>query len=118
MEVSEYEKALRENKNAIQEDEIISGEELREHIPTFPDKIYDCIPSIFKECVQIAKDEHEKDGFLLSLITTVSSIFPAVTTRYNHWKCHPKPILHHHHSFGQQQRHLHRHRQGYHENAH
>lgn len=89
MEVSEREKALREDKNASQEDEIVSGEELREHTPTFPDEIYDFIPSIFKECVQIAKDKREKDGLLLSSITTVSSMLPAVTTRYNRRKYHP-----------------------------
>ena len=74
---------LSENENPAEKEDEIIGEELREHTPTFPGEIYDFIPAIFKECVSIARDERERDGLLLSCITTISSILPSVNIRYN-----------------------------------
>ena len=72
-----------ENENPAEKEDEIIGEELREQTPTFPDEIYDLIPAIFKECVSIARDERERDGLLLSCITTISSMLPSVNIRYN-----------------------------------
>ena len=72
-----------ENENPAEKEDEIIGEELREQTPTFPDEIYDLIPAIFKECVSIARDERERDGLLLSCITTISSMLPSVSIRYN-----------------------------------
>ena len=72
-----------ENENPAEKEDEIIGEELREHTPTFPGEIYDFIPAIFKECVSIARDERERDGLLLSCITTISSMLPSVNIRYN-----------------------------------
>lgn len=72
-----------ENENPAEKEDKIIGEELREQTPTFPDEIYDLIPAIFKECVSIARDERERDGLLLSCITTISSMLPSVSIRYN-----------------------------------
>ena len=74
---------LSENENPAEKEDEIIGEELREHTPTFPGEIYDFIPAIFKECVSIARDERERDGLLLSCITTISSMLPSVNIRYN-----------------------------------
>lgn len=66
--------------------EKVSGEELRALTPTFPDEIYDWIPGIFVECVRMTRDKREKDGLLLASITTVSSMLPTVSCRYNRRK--------------------------------
>ena len=83
---------LSENENPAEKEDEIIGEELREHTPTFPGEIYDFIPAIFKECVSIARDERERDGLLLSCITTISSMLPSVNIRYNRRNYQPNII--------------------------
>lgn len=67
----------------------ITGEDLREQTPTFPDEIFNWIPSIFSECILNTQDKRERDGLLLSSITTVSSMLPTVTTYYNRRRYRP-----------------------------
>lgn len=68
---------------AVKKAENVSGEALRALTPTFPDEVYDWIPGIFAECVRMTKDKREKDGLLLASVTTVSSMMPTVSCRYN-----------------------------------
>lgn len=67
-------------------EEKLSGEELRALTPTFPDEIYDWLPGIFTECVRMTQDKRERDGLLLASITTISSMLPTVSCRYNRRK--------------------------------
>lgn len=66
-----------ENGNEKDEDETVD-----EHCRCFPDEIYENLPDDLKRLLVIAKDKKERDVILLSAITTLSGLFPALRTMY------------------------------------
>ena len=63
------------------EDEIIS-----EHCPSIPDRIFENLPEELKKLLVIAKDKRDRDVILLSVITNLSGLFPAIRTIYGNKK--------------------------------
>lgn len=63
--------------------ENIIEEALRVLVATFSDEVYDWMPGVFAECVRMAKDKCEKEGFLLLSVTKFGSVLPTVSCRYN-----------------------------------
>lgn len=79
--VSDNEDITEDKETEKDEDEIIS-----EHCPSIPDRIFGNLPEELKKLLVIAKDKRDRDVILLSAITNLSGLFPAIRTIYGNKK--------------------------------
>ena len=79
--VSDNEDITEDKETEKDEDEIIS-----EHCPSIPDRIFENLPEELKKLLVIAKDKRDRDVILLSAITNLSGLFPAIRTIYGNKK--------------------------------
>ncbi|MCC8188869.1 MAG: DUF3987 domain-containing protein [Bacteroides sp.] len=68
-------------------DEKIGGESLREHTPTFPERVFEALPALLREAMVYTKEPRERDVLLLGLLTAVSACLPQVQGFY-HYKAY------------------------------
>lgn len=68
---------LTENEAEKDEDETVD-----EHCRSFPDEVYENLPDDLNRLLLVAKDKKERDVILLSAITVLSGLFPALRTMY------------------------------------
>ena len=78
---SDNEDITEENETEKDENEIIS-----EHCPSIPDRVFENLPEELKKLLVIAKDKRDRDVILLSAITNLSGLFPAIRTIYGNKK--------------------------------
>ena len=79
--ISDNEDITEDKETEKDEDEIIS-----EHCPSIPDRVFGNLPEELKKLLVIAKDKRDRDVILLSAITNLSGLFPAIRTIYGNKK--------------------------------
>ena len=82
---------MRENADnqGFTEEEADEDELINKYCSTLPDEIFSRLPKELADLLVIAKDKRERDVILLSSITVLSGMFPALRTIYGNQKYSP-----------------------------
>lgn len=74
------------NNEDKKEEEQDEDEVIKEHCGPIPDPVFETLPASLSNLLSIAKDKRERDVILLSCITILSGLFPALRTMYGNRK--------------------------------
>ena len=86
-------------QNEITEEELEEEErkernrKLRYDAPYLPDWIFDCLPKMLTDGLQVAKNKRQRDMLLLSMLVNLSACMPNVKLRYDDEEIYPHLFL-------------------------